>query len=272
MLSHILLILGVLVMSFGLRTFNHVLAQKLGALGIVATSYLIGWLLSGHWQVGLMCAASWLLLPWLELLTRVRRLKLPIEKDLRPKTPPNSETFPTLGQLTEEIEGEHFEYLADAGWDWDDYEQFFRLFYKPADRTQAAICLIDQQHVAFFYLSISSRAKDGRIWTTWNYPFSYSLRLVPEWRVNRLRGDKTFFEIYESHKNFLSRNAVHLDDLAPLEPEDIQEEIQKDLRTQVAHNIASGVLTQDGAGAVRYSWRGLFFIWCQFLRDLVRLS
>ena len=52
----------------------------------------------------------------------------------------------------------------------------------------------------------------------------------------------------------------------------IQEEIQKDLRAQVAHNIASGVLRKDALGAIRYSWRGLFFIWVQFLRDLVRLS
>jgi len=272
MLANILLILGVAALSLSLRTCRHVLLQKLGALGILTTSFLVGWLLSGYWQIGLICASSWLLLPWLELLTRVRRLTLPLEKNLRPKSPPNSEIFPALGELTEEIEGEHFEHLADAGWDWEDYQQFFRLYYKPVERTQAAICLIDQHDITFYYLSISSRAKDGRIWTTWNYPFSYSLRLVPEWRVNRLRGDKTFFEIYESHKNFLSRNAVHLDDLEALDPERIQEEIQKDLRAQVAHNIASGVLTQDSAGAVRYSWRGLFFIWFQFLRDLLRLS
>jgi hypothetical protein len=272
MLANFLLILGVAVLSLSLRTFHHVLLQKLGALGILATSFLVGWLLSGYWQIGVVCASSWLLLPWLELLTRVRRLTLPLEKNLRQKTPPNAETFPALGELTTEIEGEHFEHLADTGWDWEDYQQFFRLFYKTAERTQAAICLIDQQDVSFYYLSISSRAKDGRIWTTWNYPFSYSLRLVPQWRVNRLRGDKTFFEIYESHKNFLSRNAVALDDLEVLDPDKIQEEIQKDLRAQVAHNIASGVLTKDDAGAVRYSWRGLFFIWFQFLRDLLRLS
>jgi hypothetical protein len=61
-------------------------------------------------------------------------------------------------------------------------------------------------------------------------------------------------------------------DLDDLEPERIQDEIQKDLRAQIAHNLATGVLTQNAAGEVRYSWRGLFFIWMQFLRDLVRLS
>jgi hypothetical protein len=32
------------------------------------------------------------------------------------------------------------------------------------------------------------------------------------------------------------------------------------------------VLKRNDAGQVRYSWRGMFFIWCQFLRDLVRLG
>ena len=162
--------------------------------------------------------------------------------------------------------------MDDAGWDWEDYAQFFRLSYKPSERTQTAICLIDQNDVAFFYLSISSRAKDGTIWTTWNYPFSYSLKLVPQWRVNRQRGDQTFLQMYESHRQFLNENRVRMEDLAELDPDTIQHEIQKDLRAQITHNIAAGVLKQNAAGEIRYSWRGMVFIWLQFLRDLVRLS
>jgi hypothetical protein len=272
MFSDLMLILGVAVLSIALRSFYHPVLRKLGAFGILCTSYVAGWKLSGYWQVGLFCASSWLLLPWLEILTRVRRLTLPLEKNLRHKTPPNAEVFPALNEITEEIEAEKFEHMDDAGWDWDDYAQFFRIFYKAPERTQTAICLIDQHDVAFFYLSISSRAKDGTIWTTWNYPFSYSLKLVPQWRVNRLRGDQTFLQIYESHKQFLNENRVRLEDLTELDPETIQHEIQKDLRSQITHNIAAGVLKQNAAGEIRYSWRGMFFIWFQFLRDLVRLS
>jgi len=272
MFSDLMLILGVAVLSIALRSFYHPVLRKLGAFGVLCTSYVAGWKLSGYWQVGLFCASSWLLLPWLEILTRVRRLTLPLEKNLRHKTPPNSEIFPALEEITTEIEAEKFDHLDDAGWDWDDYAQFFRIFYKASERTQTAICLIDQHDVAFFYLSISSRAKDGTIWTTWNYPFSYSLKLVPQWRVNRLRGDQTFLQIYESHKQFLHVNRVRLDDLTELDPETVQIEIQKDLRSQITHNIAAGVLKQNAAGEIRYSWRGMFFIWMQFLRDLVRLS
>ncbi len=272
MLSNILLILGVLTLTFALRSFSHPLLQKLGAVGVFATSFLLGWLFTGSMAIGVALASSWLLLPWLDLLTRIRKLSLPLERNLRRRTPPNAHHFPALPELTTEIEGERFEHIEDAGWDWDDYQQFFRLFYKADERMQAAICLIDQQDVAFYYLRISSRAKDGVTWTTWNYPFSYSLRLAPQWKVRRLRGDLSFLQMLEDHRSHLAKHGIGVDQLEELNPERIQEEIQKDLSVQIAHNVSTGVLVADTKGGVRYSWRGLLFLWLQFLRDLVRLS
>jgi hypothetical protein len=272
MLPHLLLIAGVAVLSAACRSFAHPALQKLGAIGILATSYLIGWLATGSPMVGAICAGSWLLLPWLEILTRIRKLRLPVEKNLRHRSPPSRESFPSLQELTEEIEEETFEHVEDAGWDWEDYQQFFRLFYRGGERTQATICLIDQNNIAFYYLSLSSRAKNGTIWTTWNYPFSYSLKLAPGWRVNRLRSDQSFLEMHESHKYWLQKNQVVLDDLEALEPDNIPQEIQRDLRAQVTHNLAKGVLKKTSGGQICYSWRGMLYIWFQFLRDLVRLS
>ena len=273
MLSSLLLILCVATLSMGLRTFRSVALQKLGALGIFATSFIAGYLVSErNVFVGLFCASTWLLLPWLEILTRIRNLRLPLEKSLSHQAPPSSEAFPDLNELTSEIEGEGFEHADDTGWDWEDYRQFFRLFYKSGDRAQAAICFIDQQDIAFYYLSISSRAKDGAVWTTWNYPFSHSLKPVPQLKINRMKATDTFLQMYESHREFLRQHGIDAAQLEELSGEQLQVEIQKDLRAQIAHNLAQGVLTDAGEGQIRYSWRGLFFIWVQFLRDLVRLS
>ncbi len=271
MLQSTLIILAVAALSLALRSFHSAWLQKLGAIGILATSFLVGWLYSGYPAVGALCAGSWLLLPWLEILTRIRKLRLPLEKNLRQRTPPSRDTFPALDELTTEVEEEGFEHVEDAGWDWDDYQQFFRLFYKPSARTQVAICLIDQTGIVFYYVSISSRARDGTIWTTWNYPFSHSMKLVPQLRINRMRSDQTFFQLHEAHHQHLAENGVTVEDLEPLDPGEIPAEIQKDLRAQIAHNIAKGVLLHTDEGQIRYSWRGMFFIWCQFLRDLVRL-
>jgi len=65
MFSDLMLILGVAVLSFALRSFYHPLLRKVGAFGVLCTSFVAGWKLSGYWQVGAFCASSWLLLPWL---------------------------------------------------------------------------------------------------------------------------------------------------------------------------------------------------------------
>src|SRR5437762_2171764 len=106
----------------------------------------------GSWIWGFAAAMGWLFLPWLEILTRIRALRLPKEKQLRPKSPPSSDTFPALSEITREIEEEGFVHVGDAGWDWEDYRQFFRLFYREEDRAQAAICLIEQHDFSFYYL------------------------------------------------------------------------------------------------------------------------
>jgi hypothetical protein len=272
MLPKLALIFGVLALTLALRTYRHPLLQRLGAVGVMATSYLTGHLLTGSWIVGVGCAAMWLLLPWLDLITRIRKLTLPREKNLRHRPPPGAQVFPVLSELTEEVEEIGFEHLTDAGWDWEDYQQFFRLFYKGDERAQAAVCLVDQQDIAFYYISISSRGTDGTIWTTWNYPFSYSLKLAPQWRVNRVKGDLSFFGLLESHRQFLTKHSVKAEQLAEVNAENVQSEVQKDLQAQVAHNLAAGVLQPVGETEVRYSWRGLLFLWVQFLRDLVRFT
>src|SRR5467141_2640726 len=145
MLFGLLLTLGVAVLSVALRSYQTTFAQQLGALGVLIASFLAVYFITGNAAWGVAGAASWLFLPWLEILTRIRTLRLPKEKRLRPKTPPSSDTFPALSEITREIEDEGFVHVGDAGWDWEDYRQFFRLFYREEDRAQAAICLNEQR-------------------------------------------------------------------------------------------------------------------------------
>ena len=272
LLSNILLTLGVAALSLGLRTVRHPWVQKLGAIGILVTSYLAGHLLTGSWVFGLVCALSWFFLPWLDLLTRIRKLSLPLERPLVHTPPPNAETFPELRELTADLEDEGFEHVDDMGWQWEEYRQFFRIFHKADERAQAAICLVEQHEVSFYFLTISSRGKDGTLWTTWNYPFPYSLKLVPQWRVNRPGAEQTFYELMESHRQWLRVKGVAQTSLQEIDPEAIQAEIQRDLQTQVTHNLNEGVLVRIATGEVQYTWRGLVFLWVQFLRDLLRVS
>src|SRR5256714_9735288 len=271
MLFGLFLTLGVAVLSVALRSFQTAFAQKVGAVGILVSTFLAVYFVSGSWLAGASAALAWFFLPWLEILTRIRALRLPKEKALRPKSPPSPDVFPTLEEITSEIQNEGFAHINDAGWDWEDYRQFFRLFYKEEDRAQATICLNEQNDLSFYYLRISSRANDGTIWTTWNYPLSYGLKLTPQFRINRQRPDQSFWQLYQSHKEFLRDNAVETDVIDALDEEQIQLEMENDLRNQIAHNLEQGVLTQTAGGEIKYSWRGVIFLWCPFLLDLGRM-
>src|ERR1700730_10092333 len=252
MLFPLFLILGIAVLSVALRSFQSAFSQKAGALGILLASYLLVSFITNSHVLGALAAASWFFLPWVEILTRIRTLRLPKEKQLRPKSAPSPDTFPNLNEITREIENEGFVHVSDAGWDWEDYRQFFRLFYKDEDRAQATICLNEQHDLSFYYLRISSRTRDGTIWTTWNYPLSYGLKLTPQFRINRQRPDQSFWQLYQSHKTFLRDHAVETHVIDALDEDRIQDEIENDLRDQIAHNLEAGVLTQTPAGEIKY--------------------
>ena len=82
MFSSILLVLGVAVLGMAFRSFHHPVMQRLGIICLLASSFLIGYLASGSWLIGLAVASIWIFLPWLEILTRIRTLRMPVEREL----------------------------------------------------------------------------------------------------------------------------------------------------------------------------------------------
>ena len=65
MLFGFFLTVGVAVLSAGLRSFQNSYAQKAGALGILAATFLGVYFITGSWMWGFVGAMSWLFLPWL---------------------------------------------------------------------------------------------------------------------------------------------------------------------------------------------------------------
>jgi len=268
-----LLVAGTLVFAAACRTFGHPAIRKLGALSVVAASFLTGYFLGGYsilW--GCVAAAAWFFLPWLDLLTRIRGLRLPLDKKLRRRSPPSLDTFPHLRFFTQDVTGEGFEHVTDSGWEWEDMQQFVRFFYDEESKSQATINLNQQRHVAFAYLSVSSRTADGKIWTTWNYPFSYPMKLTPQVQVNRVRDAGSFAELVEMHQSFLASRGIAEAELEPADPAELGELMERELRNQVDHNLDRGLIRLSGNGTFRYSWRGLLFLWVQAVKDMIRLS
>lgn len=267
-----LLVLGVVLAAWSLRTFAHPVLRKLGALTFLLASYLAGYFLAGSHLGGVVAVMAWFFLPWLEIFTRIRHLRMPLEKRLRSTFAPSSDRFPQLRELTREIEEAGFEKLEDTSFQWDGANQFMRLFYHPAEKLQASVCLLEQDEIAIAWVSLNARTPDGRTWTTWNYPFSHTMKLAPEVTLNTTPDVGSFDELQERHRSFLLRRGLSPAHLAAQDPERFPELIMKETRRQVDHNLDQGLIRLSGEGTFRYSWRGYLFLWRQFLRDMVRLS
>ena len=93
MISQICTVAATGVLSVALRSFESQALFRIGTLGFVATSFLAGWLLGGSLTLGAVFASTWFLLPWLEILTRVRRLRLPLHRALQKCPPPPHNKF-----------------------------------------------------------------------------------------------------------------------------------------------------------------------------------
>jgi hypothetical protein len=272
MFSSLLLVLGVAVLGLGLRTFRHPICRRLSVVCLLFTSFLIGYLPTGSWAVGVVLVAFWVLLPWVEIIARVRKLRLPIERVFSESTPPRDELFPFLSLLTEEIESQDFTLADEVSCQWQNQRQFVRLFHRSIDESQMAVCLIHQGRIAFCYVSLMTRSRGGQVFLTWTYPFAYSLKFLPSTRVQRVRSDLSIEQICEAHRSMLSK--AHLDtvDVQPLVPDQMRDLLEQDLKDQIEHNVRSGLLTPVGNREVRYTWRGMLYLWSRFLLDFVRMT
>ncbi|MEI8292543.1 MAG: hypothetical protein WCG66_00990 [bacterium] len=270
MISEICIVAAAGFLSVGLRSFQSQACFRIGTLGFILTSFLAGWLLGGSLVLGAVFASTWFLLPWLEILTRVRRLRMPLQRSLEKCPPPPASRFPDFSALSDEMESLGFDYADDVDWSHDDTRHFYRLFCNAEKRVTASICLLEQDSHAFFYVTFKSKAMDGRTFLTWNYPFSYGMHLLPNTRLNKVDDELRIEELFASHQDFVDLHETV--ELAPQAAESLREEIERELRGQLEHNIARGILVRDKNEMIRYSVRGMFFLWCEFLREFVRFS
>ena len=88
--------------------------------------------------------------------------------------------------------------------------------------------------------------------------------------MNTVDEELSVEELALSHIDFLGKQSDL--ELLPIQAESLRTDIERELRTQLEHNIARGILVRDKNEMIRYSVRGMFFLWGQFLREFVRFS
>ena len=267
-----LVVVGLAVLALGLRSSRRPFFRKLGALGFLAVGGAIFYFLTDSWLGALLGFIPWLLLPWVELLTRIRRMRLPMENRLRHRTAPDPAFFPHASEAEEAMEDVGFDHAENCGWEWSGMQQYLKLHWNPEERAEAAICLCEQEDVAFAFITVTSRGDGGRIWRTTNYPFSPTLKCPPQVRWNHVPCDRhSFHEILADHRGFLKKMKVDSESVRIPDPDDIEQLVEAEMKSQIRHNLEAGIIEQSGDHHFKYSVRGMLFLWGQFLKDMIRL-
>lgn len=271
-MHEILIVTGLFVLAVALRTSRQAMIRKLGALAFLVASFVLVYFPTRSVFAGLAGVSLWFFLPWIELLTRIRRMKLPVNNRLMNEPLPDPAFFPNANEATAAMEEAGFEHVTDCGWEWSGMHQFFRLFWHPEERAVAAVCLCEQSDVAFAFVSVTSENCDGRVWRTTNFPFAPTLKNPAGIRLNYVPCEKNcFHQILEDHRNYLSAAAVYSDDLRMPDPDMLVEAMETEMREQIDHNLKAGVIRLTDDGHFCYSFRGLLFLWGQFIKDMIKL-
>ena len=267
-----LIVLACVIVGIALRSCRTILLRKIGALTFLAASFLTFYFLCASVCAGVVGVGLWFLLPWIDLLTRIRRLNFPLSNRLRLINAPSEDHFPNAARLISEIEAADFEHVIDSGWDWTGMQQHFRFFWHPEAKAVAAICLCEHDQIAFAFVTLTSTASDGRAIHTTNYPFSPTLKAPPGNHWCHLPCEKNRFDlILADHRKHLAKLDLKPEDLLMPDPDTLIPRVEGEMRQQIDHNVDCGLITLVGDGKFRYSAKGLFFLWFQSMKDMIRL-
>ena len=177
-----------------------------------------------------------------------------------------------LARVAEAMEEANFEHVEDCGWEWSGMQQYFKLYWNPEEHAEAAICLCEQEEVAFAFITVTSRDQSGKVWRTTNYPFSPTLKCPPQVRWNHVPCERNcFHQILSDHRDFLAKMKVDRDNVRIPDPDELEESIEAEMKQQIRHNLDAGIIRPTNDRHFEYSVRGLFFLWGQFIKDMVRL-
>ena len=268
-----LTILGIVLIGMALRSCRRRLLRKLGALVYLIASGVAVYFISDNLALAIVSIFLWFFLPWIELGTRVRKLRLPMNNKLNEEATPRLQHFPEAALNVDELEDLEFEHSSDYGWNWAESKQHYSFYWNPEERTVVTVSLCKQANIAFSYVTISSRDSHGKIYRTSNFPFSPTLKNAPNVAWNQIACcHSSLRQSLLCHKKFIKKKGGDLDQLMIPDPEALNTEVENDMNVQIEHNLKSGIITMTDDGKFRYSFRGLCFLWKQFIKDMIRLS
>jgi hypothetical protein len=269
-------LLGSFVLLLGglsLLQFETITYRKIGMALIWLASGLGIHALSGSVLLACAMLAAWVFFPLWEMVFVLRQLRVPRHRELADARAPRDD-FEELTEMTQALVDAGFEQLDECRLRPAEHEQYYRIFVREDDKTQATIGYIAQGPIGFHFVAFTSNGKDGRRWVTWDYPLTYGLVMPPSTAVYRALHCQDVAELYQAHLDFLEANDVRPDDLVAGERtrEAARARLEETLNQQIEYNISRGYLAPvKGPDEENfcYSWRGTLYVAGQVLRDLL---
>ena len=262
---------ALVVFAFGCRTFESRWIQKAGWVALLVASYLLGFWLTWSHAAGAMGVMVWFLLPALEIVGRVRKMRFPLRQEVKGRFAPSREVFPELSEMTEDVEACGYVLIEDAGWVGNDADHFARMLYHAEKRRQATITMDLQGEASVSYVSLTTRLEDGRSFSTTSFPFAPTMQFPPRHSVNRCPFAESIEELEEEHEAFLARHEIAEGDVLELDTEQLATLMEEEMVLQIDHNMERGLIEEAGEGKFRYSWRGCLFLWVQLVKEMVKV-
>jgi len=236
------------------------------------------WFWTDRWYLVVLGLLAWFAIPVGQATLMSRKLRFSLKRKLTPG-PLNAEEFPEIRPISTQLHEIGFSRQADVWLKPSPLEQGFRVFAHQDKAISAAVAVVRQGAVTLSYLIFATRDQRKNIWITWDYPLAYGLKMPPSFQVYRCLEAASVSELFEQHEAFLEVNDVHLQPQAT-SGDAVSSHLSHDthhlfdgiFKETMRYNLECGVLArehEDGE-AIRYSWRGTFFIAWQVLVEVVR--
>jgi len=272
-MKYTLLAIGVIVTGMALRATKKRLFRKLGMICFMLSTSILCYALTQSFILSIASIMLWFMFPWIELLLSIRKLKFPVENKLNSETLPVENYFPEALKIKKQLQDKDFRHITDCGWKWANAHEHYSFFWHEDKKHIIAICHRIQSCITFCYLTITSLSEDGTIWKSSNFPFTTNLPHCPKIQFNHVTEGNISCPSYMiySHDLFLYEQGQDTKELSSDIAQQIEQFFETEMQSQIDHNLSQGLIYLTGDGHFKYSFKGLFFLWRNILRDMYRL-
>jgi hypothetical protein len=268
-MNEVIIVVALVCAAMGLRAFGAAWCQRVGMLGYVAAVGVAGFFLTQAWWGAVAGVLLFLLVPMMGIFWQIRGMRLPLDRKWRSSWPPNETQFPTLAELTEELEAHRYEHIDDVQARWHEAREQVRLMRHPQDKVLASITMMTDEPFQMLWVSLTVKTREGLLVSTTTSPSMSPLCMAPGVSLRYERQAASIAELLRAHAQHMVEQKVYSEELVMIEAEEATAFLEQEMRRQVDYNLDCGVIRLAGEGTFSYSWRGGVFLWVQWLRSVL---